>query len=113
MSDTHVDKDKSTHVNYDEILKYVTAGVVASAISPFGFLPMIYKVLRDLQKSKPTHVDNLREIIETGRKQGVSTLEIDIDKSIAAEIDLGVFTVFEGVDITARVQKENRTIQIQ
>ena len=68
MSDTHTDKDKTAQVNFDEILKNVTTGIILSSITPFGFIPLIYEVLKATQKSKPSPTENLIEIIKTGKE---------------------------------------------
>lgn len=83
MSDSHVDKDKTARVNFDEALKAITVGSVASLVSPLGvfgasgwFLSEIYKVLKSKKEIAPApdNMEVLREIIETRTEQGLSEL---------------------------------------
>ena len=110
MSDTSADKDSTIHINYDEVLRSITTGIIASAISPFGLPVAIYQALKVLQRSKPTPTENLREIIKEGKEQGVAELEVDINKSIAGQVALGGLIGIEGVNINIEVKHSNRTI---
>lgn len=118
MSDSHVDKAETARVNFDEVLKAVAVGSVASLISPIGplgvsgwFLSEIYKALKRKKEIAPApdNMEVLREIIETGREQGLSELFIEMEDSVAVGIDFGVAeSLFEGVNITLGVKTGKR-----
>ena len=114
MSDGHVDKDKTAHINFNNVLKAMAVGSVAGLISPIGvfgasswLLAEIYKALKSKKEIAPApdNMEVLREIIETGKEQGLSELVVEMDQSIAAGIDFGVAeNLFEGVKITLGVK---------
>ena len=116
MSDPHVDKDETPRVNYDEILKAAaTATIMAAAVPLAGPILGMYHAIKILQKSKPTPskptpTENLMEIIKAGKEQGLSELEIEMDKSAAVGITLGVFTDFGGVSINPEFEGKNRIL---
>jgi hypothetical protein len=110
MSDTHIDNDKTAHVDFDDILEGVISNVILSSIIPFGFIPAIYKALRTKQKSKPTPTENLIEVIKTGKEQGLSKLEVEMKRSTAGKIDFAVFEVIEGINFNIEAKDENHMI---
>ena len=110
MSDTHTEKDETTRIDYDKLLKNLNIGIMLSGITPLGFLPLIYQVLKASQKSKPTPTENLKEIIKAGKEQGLSELEVEMDKSTAAGIDFGIFSDFGGVSVNPEFEVKNRIL---
>ena len=110
MSNNHVDKDETTRVNYNEILEGITTGVIASPFSPFSLPFLVYQALKALQASKPTPTENLIEIIKSGKEQGASKLEIEMDKSTSAKIDLSVLSELGGVSINPEFEGKNRIL---
>ena len=106
MSDTHVDKDRIARVNYNEILASLATGIIASPIAMpsasmvAALLSSIYDGLKSLQKSKPTPTENLVQVIEAGKEQEVSELEVDIDKSTLAGVNLELLEQLGGVNAT-------------
>ena len=118
MSDSHVDKvdkDETAHINFDQVLKAIAIGSVIPPLGVLGvsgwFLSEIYKTLKSKKEIAPApdNMEVLREIIETGREQGLSELVIEMETSIAAGIDFGVAeSLFEGVKITLGVKTGKR-----
>lgn len=117
MSDTHEKKDNIVRVNYAEII----ASVISSSVfTPTAMatpllsaivesLSTLYKS-KELKESKPTEDEKLRELIETGKKEGVSKMRIELDKSIAAGINLGGALGDLDADITIGVKTENHMV---
>ena len=115
MSNTDPDNNKIARINYAEIIN-LTANLLVSGSPSFDLLSLIFESLKglqqskDLQKSKPTPTENLIEIIKAGKKQGVSEMEVDIDKSNAVGINYDSLNGVEGVDVTIGVKTANHTI---
>ena len=111
MSDTHVDKDGTTRVNYDEILKAAaTTAIIATTFPLSGPISAIHQAIKTLQKSKPTPAENLIEIIKAGKEQGLSELEVEMDKSAAVGINLSVFSDFGSVSVNPEFEGKNRIL---
>ena len=111
MSDTHADKDGTSRVNYDEILKAAaTTAIIAITFPLAGPILAMYQAVKVLQRSKPTPTENLIEIIKAGKEQGLSELEIEMDKSTAVGITLSAFTDFGGVSINPEFEGKNRIL---
>ena len=111
MSDTHVDKDETTRVNYNEIVKAASIGLITTATIPvFGPIIAVHQLMKVLQKPKLTPTENLIEIFRAGKEQGLAELEIEMDKSIAVEITPSVFSDFGGVSVNTEFERKNRLI---
>ena len=116
MSDTNDEKDEIYRVNYNEFLKEMAKDLALGAIPVVGPFLIIHKCIkviqgsRDSPKSKPTDIENLKSLIETGKEQELSKLEIELDKSIVAGIDLDVFSIFEGISVSSDFEGKNRIL---
>ena len=84
------EKADTVQIDYGGVLTTLTLGT-AFAMPSIGILLPIHtalKALRKRKRPKPTHTDNIIQIIKTGKTQGVKEMEIKVDKSIAGNIDL-------------------------
>lgn len=107
-----VESDKSekadtVRIDYGGVLTTLAVGA-AVAMSPIGILLPIRTALKSLRKRpKPTHTDNIIQIIETGKAQGVKEMEIKVDKSIAGKIDL---SLLEDLGVDLEIERQNITL---
>ena len=109
-----VESDKSekadtVRIDYGGVLTTLALGA-AVAMSPIGILLPIHTALKSLrkrQRPKPTHTDNIREIIKAGKEQGVKEMEIKVDKSIAGKIDL---SLLEDLGVDLEIERQNITL---
>ena len=106
-----VESDKSekadtVRIDYGGVLTTLAVGA-AVAMSPIGILLPIHTALKSLRKRpKPTNTDNIIQIIETGKAQGVKEMEIKVDKSIAGKIDL---SLLEDLGVDLEIERQNIT----
>ena len=116
MSDTHDEKDEITRIHYNKILGMALANTLLSTMPMGGLLIEMTRSLdllqksKALKKSKPTDTENLIEIIKSGKEQGVSEMKVEVDKSTAAGLNVGL--IKKGVDAngTIGVKTQNRTV---
>ena len=109
-----VESDKSekadtVQIDYGGVLTTLVVGA-AVAMSPIGILLPIdtaLKALRKRKQPKPTHTDNIIQIIKTGKAQGVKEMEIEVDKSIAGKIDL---SLLEDLGVDLEIERQNITL---
>ena len=102
-------------VNYDELLKSVATGTIMSLIPFGGTLFMLYQTLKisgklNSEKSEPTPTENLIENFKAGKEQGLSELEVEMDKSTAVGINLGVLSDFGGISINPEFESKNHIL---
>ena len=108
------DEEGIVRVEYDRSEKADTVridygGVLTTAMSPISILLPIHTALKSLRKRKrpkPTHTDNIIQIIETGKAQGVKEMEIKVDKSIAGKIDL---SLLEDLGVDLEIERQDIT----
>ena len=121
MSDTHVDKDKVIYIDYDKILSLgiteavmvtISVGSVAGIGSVVGASPVlaIQQALKVLQKFKPTLTQSVIKIIKTGKEQGASKMKLEMNKTTAVGLNVGLIKKGVDTDTTIGVKTENRIV---
>ena len=116
MSDTHVDKDKVIHIDYDKILSLgiteaamVTISGVGSVVGASPVLA-IQQALKVFQKFKPTLTQSVIKIIKTGKEQGASKMKLEMNKTTAVGLNVGLIKKGVDTDTTIGVKTENRIV---
>ncbi len=110
MSNTHDEKDGITRVNYDEVMMAVaTSAIVINTLPLSAPILAIHYAIKALRKNDPTPAENLIKIIEEGKKQGASELEVKMKKSTAAGFDFSVLGGLEGVRVAPEFETETHT----
>ena len=76
---------------------------------------MLYQTLKisgklNSEKSEPTPTENLIEIFKADKEQGLSELEVEMDKSTAVGINLGVLSDFGGISINPEFESKNHIL---
>ena len=111
MSDNHVDKDKIVHIDYNEILSSSVHGALigaAAGVSISGALTsLIRSKLKNLQKSKPTWIEIVRETFKSGKEHGLSEMELEIDNPIVVGADV---KGLEGTELSIGIKTNGRII---
>ena len=116
MSDTHVDKDKVIHIDYDKILSLGITEAAMGTISGVGSVAgvgsvlAIQQALKVLQKFKPTLTQSVIKIIKTGKEQGASKMKLEMNKTTAAGLNVGLIKKGVDTDTTIGVKTENRIV---
>lgn len=103
------EKADAVRIDYGGVLTTLAVGA-AVAMSPIGILLPIdtaLKALRKRKQPKPTHTDNIIQIIKTGKAQDVKEMEIEVDKSIAGKIDL---SLLEDLGVDLEIERQNITL---
>lgn len=109
--------DKIVRVNYAEIITSMLSSSVLTPIPMGGSLigaiigsfSTLYKS-RSLKESKPTDIENIKDLIKAGKEQEVSELKIEMDKSTAVGINVGELQKDLGPSVTIGVKTENHIV---